>query len=368
MRYTSFAYIWEQLRQRCRMGRESMAYGKCMAIVVERPRQVAYREIKLTPLGRDGYLTRTTMSALSSGTDMKTWRGLQPPESLYYPCVPGYENVGVVVEAGADAKGFKPGDRVMINECRRYGDVCAAWGGSSEYSIKDSQTAPSPFDYMVRIPDNVSDKDAVLAYLPCVALKGIRRLALKAGETVVVVGAGMVGISALRILRILCPGLKTVCIERNEFRRSIARHHADHVIPYDDAVAQLAEITNGKLADKLIECSGDAAVVGSLHRFIKDGGWGLDDEPAHIHLQGDYPSRIVMDAYNFWFCKNCVITMTCALGPGCKEQMLQWMSEGKFTTDALPVEVWPVAKCAEAFEYKERKGDEVFKILFDWKS
>ena len=75
-----------------------------------------------------------------------------------------------------------------------------------------------------------------------------------------------------------------------------------------------------------------------------------------------------MDAYNHWFTKNCTITMTCALGPGCKEQILQWMSEGKFDTSGLPVEVWPVRKCAEAYEYKEQQGDNVFKVIFDWEN
>jgi len=58
--------------------------------------------------------------------------------------------------------------------------------------------------------------------------------------------------------------------------------------------------------------------------------------------------------------------MTCALVAGCKEQILQWMSEGKFVTDVLPVEVWPVSRCTEAFQYMEKAGDDAFKILFDW--
>ena len=59
--------------------------------------------------------------------------------------------------------------------------------------------------------------------------------------------------------------------------------------------------------------------------------------------------------------------MTCALAAGCKEQILAWMSEGKFDTSKLPVEVWPVSKCAEAYAYQEKMGDDVFKIIFDWK-
>lgn len=347
--------------------RDYRDYQTSRAIVIERPHEARLREIKLTVPRPDAYIAKTLYSSISSGTDMKTYKGLQHPEQCWYPLVPGYETAGIVVAAGPQTDGkLKVGDRVMINECRQYGDVCAAWGGGSEYTVKDSYTMNDTFDYMVKIPDNVSDKDAVLAYLPCVALKGIRRLTLKAKETVVVVGAGMVGISAIQILKILEPTLTVISVERNKFRRGIAQLYADVVTDPENAVEIIRETTNGKMADKVIECSGNPEVPGILYKYIKDGGWGVEDEPAHIHLQGDYPEKIIMDSYHRWFVKNCTITMTCALAAGCKEQILAWMSEGKFDTSKLPIETWPVSKCAEAYEYQEKMGDDVFKIIFDW--
>ncbi len=351
-------------------------YKTSRAVVIERPYEANFREIKLTDPMPDAFIAKTTFSSISSGTDMKTYKGQQHPEQCYYPLVPGYETAGVVVkvpEPGVDLSHFpksaqklKVGDRVMINESRKYGDVCSAWGGGSEYTIKDSNTTNNQFDYMVKIPDNVTDIQAVLAYLACVPLKGIKRMTLRPNETFVVIGAGMVGISAIQELKILEPTLKVICIERNAFRRSIAEKYADMVVSPDEAVEAIREYTNGKMADQLMECSGNPEVVGTLHKYIKDGGWEDDDIPAHIHLQGDYPDRIIFDHYHRWFVKNATITMTCALRAGCKEQVLQWISEGKFDTEGLPIEVWPVTKCREAFEYKAEKGDDVFKIVFDW--
>lgn len=346
-----------------------MDYSTSKAVVIERPGKASYRDIKLTELTPDSIVCRTTLSAISSGTDMKTWRGQQHPEQCWYPLVPGYENVGVVEQVGPEAKtALKPGDRVMINECRQFGDVCAAWGGNSHYVIKNRQTAPSPFDYLVKIPDNVTDRDAVLAYLACVSLKGARRLRFDGKETVVVVGAGMIGLSAVQIVRILNPDATVVCIDRSPTRCDIARRYAHHVLVADGTeVAELSRITGGKKADKLIECSGNASVVGTLHKYIKDGGWAHDDAPAHIHLQGDYPETIVLDSWHRWFVKNCTVTMSCALAPGCKEQLLAWMSEGRFDTSGMPTEIWPVEKCHDAFVYKQDKGDSVFKVLLEWK-
>ena len=233
------------------------------AVVIERPYEANLREIRLTEPMEDAFVARTTFSSISTGTDMKTYRGMQHPEQCWYPLVPGYETAGVIVaapEKGADlsrlpesARNLKVGDRVMINECRKYADVCAAWGGGSEYTIKDSNTTNDQFDYMVKIPDNVTDLQAVLAYLACVPLKGIKRLTLRPNETIVVIGAGMVGISEIQELKILEPTLQIICIERNAFRRSIAENYADIVTSPENAVSVIYDATNGKMADQLAD-------------------------------------------------------------------------------------------------------------------
>ena len=105
---------------------------------------------------------------------------------------------------------------------------------------------------------------------------------------------------------------------------------------------------------------------GTLHKYIKDGGWDYQEPRAHIHLQGDYYEKIIFDHYHRWFTKNPDISITCALEPLCKEEILGYMSEGKFDTSKLPIEIWPVSKAEEAFKYKAEKGDDVFKIVFDW--
>ena len=342
-------------------------YKTTRALVIEKPHLANVRDIKLTEPRPDAYVCQTLFSAISTGTDMKTYKGMQHPEQCYYPLVPGYENAGIVVAKGPDArKDLNIGDRVMINECREYGDVCAAWGGASEFTIKDSFTCNDHADQSVIIPDNVTYEQAVLAYLACVPLKGIGRLTLRPHETIVVIGAGMVGISAIQELKILEPTLQVISVERNAFRRSIAENYADIVCSPEDAQSVIYEATNGKMADQLMECSGNPEVFGGLYKLVKDGGWKDDDIPAHIHLNGDYPDKLVFDHYHRWFVKNATITMTCALKEGSKQQVLKWISEGKFDTSKLPYEVWGISKAKEAFEHQEKAGVDCFKILFDW--
>ncbi len=338
-------------------------------IVIERPYEAAFRDVVLTPRRDDTVVARTLWSAISTGTDMKTYRGEQPaPEEVTYPCVPGYENMGVIEEEGAYAAGLKKGDRVMINECRIYGNACAAWGGNTLRVHKDSVNAFGAGDALCKVPDNVTDEQAVLAYLACVPLKGMENFDLRPTDTVVVVGAGMVGISAIQLLKIKCPGIRVICIEKNGFRRDIAKFYADEVIDHnDDTEKMIIELTGGKKADKIMECSGNPAVPGILHRYLKDGGWGDDDEPGHVHLQGDYPEKLIWDHYHHWFVKNCKITMSCALKARGKAEVLKYISEGKFDTSHLPYEVWPAQKAKEAFAYQAKNSYNVFKILLDWR-
>lgn len=217
------------------------------AVVIERPFEAAFRPVALTPKRADTVVAQTLWSAISTGTDMKTYRGEQHPEQCYYPLVPGYENMGVILEEGSYAPDLKAGDRVMINECRKYGDVCAAWGGGTRLVHKDSDNAGGAGDPMCKVPDNVSDTDAVLAYLACVPLKGLEKFDLRPTDTVVVVGAGMVGISAMQLLKIKCPGIRVIAIEKNGFRREIAQHYADVVLPHDDTTERkLLDLTGGK--------------------------------------------------------------------------------------------------------------------------
>ena len=343
-------------------------FMKTKAIVIEQPRDVSFREITLTPKRDDTVVALTRMNAISAGTDMKTWDGMQHGEKCWYPLVPGYENVGTILEAGSYAPGLGKGTRVMINECRQYLDCCAAWGGGTHLVHKDAANANGAGDPFEKIPDNVTDEQAVLAYLACVALKGVEQLALRDGECVAVFGAGMVGTSAIQLIKIKNPKVRVVCIEPNEYRRSIAAHYADFVFPFGAAgLKGLREVTGGKLADSIIECSGNPEVPGILHQYLKDGGWGDHDEPGHIHLNGDYPEKILFDHHHRWFVKNCKITMSCAIKFRAKAEVLRYISEGKFDTSHLPYEVWEAGKVREAFDYVHDKQADVFKVLLDWR-
>ena len=100
---------------------------------------------------------------------------------LNKPIPLGYCNVGTVVEIGDDITEFKIGDRVVSN------------GNHAEFVCV-------PQNLTAKIPDNVSDEEAVFTVIGSVGLQGIRLLKPTFGETVVVFGLGLVGLLTAELL------------------------------------------------------------------------------------------------------------------------------------------------------------------------
>lgn len=350
-------------------------YEEGKAIIVERPKQAVIKPIRLPEVDEETVVVKTHYSGISSGTEMKVWSGLSGhlEGKLWYPVVPGYEEVGEVVYVGKDApptatgEPLKVGDRVMANEVRYYPDYCAAWGGQVEYAIKNPTTAAAPFDLCAKIPDKVSYREAVVAYLACVAQKGIDKVGIKEGETVLVIGMGNIGLSALQLIQLKGAG-KVIAMDNQPSRLSLAGKYTEHLIDASksDALAQLKDRTDGRLADVVFECSGNPQVAAETHRYLRDGGWDKEDEGGRIHLQGDYPASIVLHPYQRWFTKNLSLSMTCALKPGNKEYILQLIREDKFDARSLYTKECSIEEAPKAYEELDHNRYDILKILFRW--
>lgn len=161
-----------------------------------------------------GVLTRTTVSLVSVGTErmlvdfgkanlidkarqqpdkvrqvLEKIRtdGLMPTlqavrSKLDQPLPLGYCNVGVVIDVGTDVEEFKVEDRVVSNG-------------------KHAEMVAVPKNLCARIPDNVSDETASFTVIGAIALQGIRLVAPTLGETIVVVGLGLIGLMTVQLLR-----------------------------------------------------------------------------------------------------------------------------------------------------------------------
>jgi len=120
---------------------------------------------------------------------------------LAQPIPLGYCHVGEVLDAG-EVPGFAAGDRVVSNS--PHAEVVSA----------------SPA-FAARLPAGVSDEQATFTPLAAVALQGLRLLDAKAGETVVVMGLGLIGQLAVRLLR--ARGVDVIGVDPDEAKRADAK-------------------------------------------------------------------------------------------------------------------------------------------------
>ncbi len=153
---------------------------------------------------------------------------------LGQPLPLGYCNVGKVVAVGRGVTGFSVGDRVASN------------GNHAEYVC-------IPQNLVAKIPDNVSDDEAAFTVIGSIALQGLRNLKPELGETIVVVGLGLVGQIAAMLLK--ANGCRVVGVEFDQAKIDLAeRHGIMGVNPSKgtDQVKFVTDLTGGTGADGVL--------------------------------------------------------------------------------------------------------------------
>ena len=165
--------------------------------------------------------------------------GLRPTlqavfNKLGQPLPLGYCNVGRVVAAGDGADGFATGDRVASN------------GHHAEYVCV-------PKNLVAHIPDNVSDEDAAFTVIGSIGLQGIRLCDPQLGETIVVVGLGLIGMITAELL--VANGCRVIGIDLDANKIAIAQKKgiiAVNPAEGTDTVKFVMEMTGNVGADGVI--------------------------------------------------------------------------------------------------------------------
>jgi len=176
-----------------------------------------------------------------------------------YPIIPGHEWSAEVMAVGSKVTAFKPGDRV-VGECvigvEHFGFSIS--GAAAEYFIaKDA--------WLHKIPENVSwTQGALVEPFSCGYYATVRADNLDGSDTVVVLGAGPIGLGAIAASS--AKGARVIVAEPSAARVEIARRlGAEQAVdPTSDSfLADIAELTNGKGASVVFEASGKPQAMAS---------------------------------------------------------------------------------------------------------
>lgn len=236
-------------------------------------------------MGPKKVLVKLAVTTISSGTERANLigeRSTSPNKSyeetvVRWPRSAGYSSSGIVWEVGEKVTKVKPGDRVAV-----------FWSHHGEYSIVDENE-------VVPISDDTPFEEAAMWHICCFPLAAIRKCRLEFGESLIVMGFGILGIMAARIA--LAAGAAPVIVaDPIEWKRKYALEKVGVDYALDptapDFVSTVKEITGGG-CNVGIEVTGvGAGLNGVLDVMARFGRVGLLGCTRHSDFSVDYYRKV----------------------------------------------------------------------------
>ncbi len=260
--------------------------GKMKAAVLTKPGTIEIETRDIPACGPDQALVRIRAVGLC-GSDVHYYEhGKIGPYVVEYPMILGHEAAGDVVAVGSEVHNVVPGQRVTIEP----GVTCGrcAYCKAGQYNLCPDVVflATPPYDgafceyiairadMLFPIPDSMSYEKAALIEPLSVGLHAIGRGGLTAGETVVIMGMGPIGILALLAVKTAGAG-RIIGVDLEPFRleRALQMGATDAVnLREEDAQTAIERLTEGRKADLAIETAGNGRAAQAALRSVRRGG------------------------------------------------------------------------------------------------
>jgi 2-desacetyl-2-hydroxyethyl bacteriochlorophyllide A dehydrogenase len=225
----------------------------------------------------DSVLVRTAQVGIC-GTDTKILAGKIPVD---YPRIMGHEMVGEVVSAPSGSP-YRAGTRVLVDPGVSCGwcNLCLAGrfnicrnGGLMGREVDGvfTEYVVVPANRLIPVPSTVSENASGMLQVLGTCIHAVKRVNPFPGQVAAVVGLGVAGqlISQLLALR----GMTVVGITRSEWKRDLASESGTHFVAAPDrATAVLADITEDRGPDLVVEAVGTEATLGQAIELAATGG------------------------------------------------------------------------------------------------
>jgi alcohol dehydrogenase len=275
------------------------------ALIYEGPGRRSWTDVpEPGPAGAADAIVRVDAVTIC-GTDLHILKGDVP--AVRPGTILGHEAVGTVTETGAAVTAVKPGDRVLVScitacgRCRycrtgAYGQCLGGGGWILGHRINGTQAeyVRVPFaDTSTHVlPGRVSDEAALMLadILPTAYEVGVLNGRVRPGDTVVIVGAGPIGLAAITTAQLFTPA-HIVVVDLAPARLEAAKRlGADVTVGAgDDPAAAVGDLTGRLGADVAIEAVGLPETFELCTRLVRPGGHvanvGVHGRPATLHLE-----------------------------------------------------------------------------------
>jgi threonine dehydrogenase-like Zn-dependent dehydrogenase len=313
----------------------------------------------------------TDLEIIHSGSPASIQGGLPFNKNF----TPGHEYMGMVAALGPDVDEFRIGERVsveihagcgqckrcrqgMYTSCLNYGkpekghraNGFTTDGGFAEYAVNHINT-------LARVPDTMSDAEATLVVTAGTSMYGLTELGgLVAGESVVVIGPGPIGLLAVAVAKALGASPVILTGTRNK-RLAIGRElGADRLINIndEDAVEVVKQLTGGIGADYVVECAGTEATLNqAIHMTSRGGKICLAAFP-HEPVTTDLAHLVKNNIYAYGIRGE---------GRSATRRAMALMAEKRFDATKIHTHTFPLADLPTALRYARDRVDDAIKVV-----
>ncbi len=338
------------------------------ALVLREYMKLVYEDVPRPDVAPDEVLVKVEACGICGsdvhGLDGSTGRR-QPP------LIMGHEAAGRVVDCGPSVKGWASGDRVTFDSTIYRLDDWYTRRGLANLSDGRMVLGVSPGEYrrhgafaeyvavpqhiLYRVPESVSFEQAAMVEPVAVAAHAVSLTPTAVGDTAVVVGAGMIGLCLLQVLRAAgCARVFAVDLEPEKL--DLARKLGADVVlgpQQADVAAELARATEGRGADVAFEAVGITATVKTAIAAVRRGGT--------VTLVGNLSPAVELPL-------QAVVTRQLRLQGSCAiageyPAALSMIERGAVNVDAMRSAVAPLAEGPAWFDRLYRKERGLMKVI-----
>jgi len=334
------------------------------------PKDLKVQEVPIPSINEDELLVRVSFAGVC-GTDNRIYQGTK---KIAGPRIIGHEFSGVITEAGANVSGYAAGDHVTVYPMIPCGECYACQSGRKNICVNRitiGYEIDGGFAQYVKIPKEAiqrgnvlkvsSDLDEKVVSITepiAAALNGVKRANVQEGDSVVIIGAGPIGLFHVQLTKLRNPG-QLIVIEPDQEKRELAlRLGADVVInPFEEKPDErIKELTGGNGVDIVIIDVGIPKLIEDSLEYVKKGGTYV------IFAGSPHDSKITIDP-NLIHYKEINLTGSSASTPEIHREVLDLIESGQLDVSRLISEVVPLDDWQRALEMKNNY--QKIKVIID---